>query len=161
MGSFAAIVLWLFVINLGIAFGAGLYESRITVPSWFSGGSGSKRQWNAEAARAADVGLRFWVYVSTIPLTLLTLCSLVAAWWTAEPIRTWWLLACAATLLERAMTFGYFIPTMLRLMRPGALSEAAADAKAGQWVALGYLRQAATLIAWLAALKALSYLGTP
>jgi hypothetical protein len=29
------IVLWLFVINLGIAFGAGLYEKRIILPQWF------------------------------------------------------------------------------------------------------------------------------
>ena len=26
------VLLWLFVINLGIAFGAGLYESRVVVP---------------------------------------------------------------------------------------------------------------------------------
>jgi hypothetical protein len=26
------IVLWLFVINLGIAFGAGLYEARVVIP---------------------------------------------------------------------------------------------------------------------------------
>lgn len=29
-------MLWLFVINLGIAVGAGLYESRIAVPQWLS-----------------------------------------------------------------------------------------------------------------------------
>ena len=28
------ILLWLFVINLGIAFGAGLYEQRIILPQW-------------------------------------------------------------------------------------------------------------------------------
>lgn len=27
-------VLWLFVINLGIAFGAGLYEARVVIPQW-------------------------------------------------------------------------------------------------------------------------------
>ena len=31
-----SILLWLFVINLGIAFGAGLYESRIAVPQWLT-----------------------------------------------------------------------------------------------------------------------------
>ena len=30
--SLGSLLLWLFVINLGIAFGAGLYESRILVP---------------------------------------------------------------------------------------------------------------------------------
>jgi hypothetical protein len=38
LGSIPTIVLWLFVINLGIAFGAGLYESRIVVPSWLTKG---------------------------------------------------------------------------------------------------------------------------
>lgn len=29
---FSEIVLWLFVINLGVAFGAGCYEARVVVP---------------------------------------------------------------------------------------------------------------------------------
>lgn len=66
-------VLWLLVINLGIAFGAGLYESRITVPQWLSFAPGSGYRWNPAAAAAANVGLRFWAYVTTVPLTLLTL----------------------------------------------------------------------------------------
>jgi hypothetical protein len=28
------IVLWLFVINLGVAFGAGIYEARDVIPQW-------------------------------------------------------------------------------------------------------------------------------
>jgi len=85
------IILWLFVINLGIAFGAGLYESRIVVPQWLSYSPESGYRWNSDAARRANVGLRFWVYVTTVPLTLLTLASLVVAWWTSEIIRVWWL----------------------------------------------------------------------
>jgi hypothetical protein len=45
------ILLWLFVINLGIAFGAGLYESRITVPQWLTFSQDSGYHWNAEVAR--------------------------------------------------------------------------------------------------------------
>lgn len=150
------IVLWLFVINLGIAFGAGLYESRIVVPQWLRASAGGGYRWNAEAAREANVGLKFWVYVTTIPLTLLTVASLVAAWWTPEPVRHWWLSAGAAALVDRILTFTYFIPTMLVLMRDDALSQSNASSKARQWVLLGYVRHAATLIAWLAALMALS-----
>ncbi len=72
----ANITLWLFVINLGIAFGAGLYESRIVVPQWLSSFPEGGYSWNAKAVRQSNVGLRFWVYVTTIPLTLLTLASL-------------------------------------------------------------------------------------
>jgi hypothetical protein len=152
----ASAVLWLLNINLGIAFGAGLYESRIVVPQWLISQPGSGSRWNAEAARQADVGRRFWVFVTTIPLGLLIIASLVAAQWAAPPVRWWWLVACGVAMIDRIMTFTYFIPTMLTLMREGALSEEAAAAKARQWVALGHIRHAVTLIAWLAALKALS-----
>jgi hypothetical protein len=103
--------------------------------------------------------LRFWVYVTTIPLTLLTLASLGAAWWTPPPVRECWLVAAAAALVDRVLTFTYFIPTMITLMRRGALSDSAAASKARQWVRLGYVRHAATLIAWLAALRALDLMS--
>jgi hypothetical protein len=47
----------LFVINLDIAFGAGLYESRIIVPQWLSFSPEYGYRWDAEAARQANVGL--------------------------------------------------------------------------------------------------------
>ena len=34
------ILLWLFVVNLGIAFGTGLYEHRIVVPGWITSDRG-------------------------------------------------------------------------------------------------------------------------
>ncbi len=152
--SIPKIVLWLFVINLGIAFGAGLYESRIVVPQWLSSSPESGYRWNAEAARQANTGLRFWVFVTTVPLTLLTLASLVAPWWTQDAVRSWWLGAAAVALVDRVMTFAYFIPTMLKLMHNESL-----PARALQWVNLNYVRHAATLIAWLAALKAFSLMS--
>jgi hypothetical protein len=158
--SISRILLLLFVINLGIAFGAGLYESRIVIPQWLSGSKVSGYRWNAEAARQADVGVRFWIYVTTVPLTLLTLASVVAAWWTHDQVRTWWLAAAAAAIVDRAMTFAYFIPTMLRLMNhEGSPQSEEVVTKALQWVNLGYVRHAATLIAWLLALKAFSLMS--
>ena len=155
--SIARVVLWLYVIDLGIAFGAGLYESRIVVPQWLSGSPESGYHWNAEAARQANTGVRFWVYVTTVPGTLLTLASLVVAWWTPPAVRNWWLGAAAVGLIDRAMTFTYFIPTMLTLMS-GTLPESEAVARATQWANLDYVRHATTLVAWLAALKAFSSL---
>jgi hypothetical protein len=152
-------ILSLFVINLGIAFGAGLYESRIVVPQWLTFSAESGYRWNAEAARIADVGLRFWVYVTTVPLTLLSLASLIAALWTPNEVRNWWLAAAAAVLVDRIMTFGYFIPTMLTLMNNSTMSASEAVARATQWINLGYVRHAATLAAWLAALRAFSLLS--
>ena len=153
------IVLWLFVINLGIAFGAGLYETRIVVPQWLAYSPESGYRWNAEAARQADVGLKFWVYVTTVPLTLLTLASLAVAWWTQDVVRNWWLGAATAALVDRGMTFTYFIPTMIKLMRGHTFGESEAAIRALQWVRLGYIRQAANLVAWLAAMTAFWLMG--
>lgn len=60
-------LLWLFVINLGIAFGAGLYEHRIVVSQWVTG-SAQGGGWDAEAVRRDDMGRLFWAFVTTGPL---------------------------------------------------------------------------------------------
>lgn len=150
------ILLWLLVINLGTAFGAGLYETRIAVPEWLSYSAESGYFWNAEAAKRFNVGVRFWVYVTTIPLTLLTIFSLIFVWQTTAQMRFWWLIAIAAMLIDRLMTFFYFIPTMIRLTeKPLPQSEAVATAL--QWVNLGYVRSFLTLLALLAAMKVFSF----
>jgi hypothetical protein len=153
------LVLWLFVIILGIAFGAGLYEFRIVIPQWLRYSEGSGYRWDADAAREANTGLRFWVFVTTVPLTLLTLLSLGAPFWLQGGVRGWWLGAALAALVDRSMTFAYFIPTMLRLTRDETISQREAVATALQWVRLGHVRHAATLVAWLAALKAFALLA--
>ena len=144
--SCMAILLWLFVINLGIVFGAGLYEHRIVVPRWID------THWLADAARLDDTGRRFWAFVSTGPLTLLTLANLVAAWRSGGSVRGWWLAAGLLALVERLITFGYFIPVMIGLM--GAADSPESVAAATRWSNLSYLRHAIVLGAWLAALKA-------
>jgi hypothetical protein len=153
------ILLWLFVINLGVAFGAGLYEQRIILPQWFSRSSQSSVRVNSAAMRSTDTGRRFWAFVTTIPLTLLTLANLIVAWQPKDPRHEWWLGAVVITLVERIATFSYFIPTAIRLMHADALPPARVEAMAAQWVALNHVRAALALIGWLAALKALSLTG--
>ena len=149
-------LLWLFVIFLGITFGAGVYERRITVPRWITSPGGSGSHWNPDAARHDDVGRRFWAFVTTIPLTLLTLASLVVAWRAAGPLSSWWLAAAILALGDRIFTFSYFIPTMIGLMRESDSPQSAM--RASFWAKLNYLRLAIALAAWLAALNAFSYL---
>jgi hypothetical protein len=150
------ILLWLFVINLGIAFGAGLYEQRIILPQWFSSSSEPGVRVNSAAMRSADTGRRFWAFVTTVPLTLLTLANLAVAWESQGPRHEWWLGAAVITLVERIATFSYFIPTAIRLMRAETLPPAKVEALASQWMAVNHLRAALILLAWLAALKTLS-----
>jgi Domain of unknown function (DUF1772) len=144
------IVLWLFVINLGIVCGAGLYEARVVVPLWASA--------PPESLRSPDSGRRFWAFTTTIPLTLLTLVSLFMAWGGQQPLHQYWLFAALVTLVDRAVTFSYFIPTMLRLQRASGMSASDVRTKFSQWTRANYARNALTLIAWLAALKALTML---
>jgi|SRR5437588_5664690 len=152
-----AILLWLFVINHGIAFGAGLYEQRIIWPQWFSRSDSGIRV-NSAAMWSTDTGRKFWLPVTTVPLTLLTLASLAAAWQSQSPRYQWWLGAAVITLLERIGTLSYIIPTALQLMREreDALPAAKAGVMASQWMALNRVRATLALIAWLAALRALS-----
>jgi hypothetical protein len=140
------IVLWLFVINLGIAFGAGIYEARVVASQW---ADIPPREW-------PNTGLLFWVYVTTVPLTVLTLVSLAAGWLSEGPLRSWYLAAVSIVILERIATFSYFIPTMIKLM--GSEGPADADVKAtlSQWLLMNHGRHLLTLCGWLCALRALS-----
>lgn len=114
----------------------------------------SAPHWNAEAARHDNTGLRFWVFVSTVPLTLLTLTNLIAAWRAAGTLRTWWLAATIAALAEKVFMFTYFIPEMVALMQAPDSPESVA--KAALWRNLNYVRHAMVLTAWLLGLKAFS-----
>jgi len=106
----------------------------------------------ADAARRDDTGRRFWAFVTTLPLTLLTLANLFAAWRSSGAVRGWWLAAGLAALADRAFTFGYFIPTMVWLMK--AVDSPDAVAVATRWWNLNYLRHAIVLAAWLMTLEA-------
>jgi hypothetical protein len=96
--------LWLFVIYAGIAFGAGLYEMRIIVPQRFPTSEGPRFRVDSDAMRRTDTGRKFWAYVTTVPLTALTLANLLFAWQAQGPRRAWWLAAAAITLVERVGT---------------------------------------------------------
>jgi hypothetical protein len=152
------LLLWLFVIDLGIAFGAGLYERRVIVPEWFIGSLRTGLRVDRQAMLRTDPGRRFWGMATTLPLPILTIANLVIAWRAHSPLHAWLLAAGLISLLERIGTFSYFIPTALKLMRTGpeALSEARSGAVASQWMRMNLVRAALSLTAWLAALKALS-----
>lgn len=150
------ILLWLFVLNLGVVFGAGIYEARISIPRWIGPSQASGPRWHAEEALRDDTGRRFWVLPTTVLLTLLTLANLWAAWRSSGPIRMWWLIAALAALADRIFTFTYFIPRMVSLLRTADSPEARVSMT--QWANLNYIRQLLVLVAWLAAQQAFALL---
>ena len=151
------ILLWLWVLDLGIVFGAGLYEARIIVRRWL--GPATNPGWHADEAQRDDVGRRFWGFTTTVPLTLLTAANAWQAWHAASSIRTVWLVAVGAACADRILTFGYFIPRMVGLLK--APDSPVSRAQATTWARLNYLRLAFVLSSWLAALHTLQSLPLP
>lgn len=151
--SFRKIALWLFVINLGICFGAGLYEAAIELPHWLVE-TGGAYTWHPEAAQSANSGMRFWVFVSTFPLTLITVANIFAAWKTKGDLKRWWFTAIGFTVTERLLTFFFFIPTMILLLQSTSNPEATAQALT--WAKMNYLRHILNFAGWMCALKAFS-----
>jgi len=150
------LILLLFIITQGIALGAGLYEQRIVVPQWTGRAASGEPYLNADAMRTADTGRRFWGFVTTGPLTLLTLASFVAAWQAQGALQAWWLGSALVTLVERIATFGYFIPVAIRLMKAEEPVPASVRAQALRWRSLNRVRLAVSSLAWLLGLLALS-----
>lgn len=70
---------------------------------------------NMKAMHEVDSGRKFWAFVTTGPLTLLTLANLIIAWQSQSTGRDWWLAAALITLIERTGTFSFFIPTVIKL----------------------------------------------
>ena len=137
--------LWLLVINLGIACGAGLYEARVVIPGWA----------DLPVEHWPNTGLTFWIFVTTVPLTLLTIINAIAVAKETHPRRSWWRNAVIVLGLERVATFSYFIPRMIVLMSGNVPQSEVGDGLA-EWMALNHGRHVLSLSAWLLALKALS-----
>src|SRR5690606_18985583 len=76
----SAVLLWLLTMNLGTSLGAGLYESRVVVSDW---PKMPPSEW-------PNTGVEFWAYVTTVPLTTLTILNAVAAWRDRSPRRRSW-----------------------------------------------------------------------
>lgn len=159
MNYLPELLLVLFILNLGIAFGAGLYESQLVIPQWFPKLSGSGYRVDREAMQKMDSGRRFWAFVTTLPLTLLTLANLVVAWQSLHAGRDWWLAAGLITLIERISTFSFFIPTIIKLQQADQQLSPTHSRLAALWIGSNYIRNGLTLIAWLSALKAFSLFG--
>lgn len=103
-----------------------------------------------------DSGRKFWAFVTTIPLTLLTLTNLVFAWQSQLPKHDWWLAAALITLVERIGTFTFFIPTAITLQKADSLPAGRVSHLTTAWIRLNYLRNGLNLLALVFALLALA-----
>jgi hypothetical protein len=151
MSDLVQLLLLLFILNLGVALGAGLYETKLIVPLWFPKSDEFGYEVNRQTMKQLDAGRAFWAFVSTGPLTLLTTANLVLAWQSQPPTRSWWLAAALMALTERVATFSFFIPTVLKLQQ-STHSSAKIGHLVGLWIGFNYIRHALTLLACVSAL---------
>lgn len=154
--------MWLYVMNHGIAFGAGFYENEVVVPLWM-GYRKNRVYLNPELMRRIDPGQKFWAYVSTVPLTLLT-CSqfYYVGLKEAKSVEDRWLQVSASiALAERLFTFCFFIPNAVKLMKYPDEKAINGDIKPVEstirwWVGLNYIRLLLSGSAWVTAMAAIS-----
>ena len=154
MNVLVKMLLPLFILNLGVALGAGLYETKLILPLWFPKSAESGYEANRQAMKQLDSGRAFWALVTTGPLTLLTIANLVLSWQSQPPSHSWWLTAALIALTERVGTFSFFIPTILKLQKSAHLPTAKISHLARLWISFNYIRNALTLLAFLSALQA-------
>jgi hypothetical protein len=156
--TIATVILWLFVIALGLDLGAGLYEARIVVPLWAGGVPDTLAAGNPYARVAIDAGMRFWAYV-TSTVAILAVLAVIGGVFAPAPQRVWQMAAAALELVAVAMTLLYFRPTLVRLfMGHGAgLPPAAIVSTVHEWVALSRVRIVISAVAWCMALNGLRF----
>ena len=150
----ASFCLLLFILNLTLALGAGIYEIRIVLPLWFVRQADGSILVDAAFMRQTDVGRRFWGMITTVPLTVLTLINLCYALTTGAHANAWWLCGALLILAERLATFAFFIPAAIALQSNDALSVTGKSRLAMQWLRYNYLRNWAMGIGVLLCLAA-------
>ena len=146
------ILLWLFVIKLGTVFGAGLYEARVLIARWQ----------NTPPQTWPNIGLRFWVYVTT---RCPSRCSRSPIWSLLGRSRrrsrdqggvSGALVHPPSPSWRGVRRFRSSFPRLIRLMESEEMAQEEVDATLSKWLRVDYGRNVLTLVGWLAALKALS-----
>lgn len=154
------LILWLFVITLGVEIGAGLYETILVVPLWASGAPesvvGYYQQNVANPQFALNAGPRLWMFL-TPSVGLLAVATLLTGFKTVPQHRTWRLAGSLLAIFVVAVTFAWFVPNIMRLTYDVPNMTAADMAiTAKWWVNLNWVRVVLYMTAWICTLRAFS-----
>ena len=156
LGFGARLVLWLLVIAVGVQFGAGLYEKLAIVPLW----SGVDPASVLPAMRESGMyraGRAFWPFVSPV-VGVFALVGVVVSWrCPPAPARRVWLAGSATMLGYAVISYGYFVPQMLRFQANAASwDDDRIEDFVAWWTGLNYGRMVLGAIGLLLLLRALS-----
>lgn len=163
--SFSKILLWLFVIALGIELGAGLYETLVVLPLWTSAPPDSViayfRHNVANPQFVLNPGGRFWL-VNTPLVGLTALACLLSGLRTRSEHRKWRIAGTVLALIVVIATFAWFVPTIMQLFSSDVTTMSAdrVSSLTNWWVRLNWVRVVFYSVAWLCGLRALSIRST-
>lgn len=149
-------ILYLFVISSGLQIGAAVFETLVITPLWSRLPPESVTNWNPIAEYAINPGL-YWSK-GTLFYTICTLLILITAWTMPKVKRNWTLLAGILALLVVIATATFFVPILMKTIAvKGAGSSGEEITRmVHAWVNWNWLRFAAGITAWLAAIHALT-----
>ena len=149
------ILLWAYVVMLGVLTGGALFERLVIVSVWASSPPDSVRNWNSDPRNALDPPRRFFKFV-TPPIMLLTLIMFYVAFKSVDPFRCWLLASVILVLVVIISTLAYFATNMhaLSLRRGEGLDSETIVKKTRLWVSLQYIRLTILILGWMAALQA-------
>ncbi|GAA4397815.1 hypothetical protein GCM10023187_07680 [Nibrella viscosa] len=159
---FLTVILWLFVINMGIELGGGLYEIQVITPIVTYNPPESVIQFfnmqKTHPEQAIQAGRRFWKFTSQ-PLGLLAVSVLILGVRARGNQRKWLLSSSLLVILLFLVTYLYFVPTLNQLAnsRQLGLRDEEVISQVTTWMRLNQIRLLVYMLAWLAGLRALTY----
>jgi hypothetical protein len=159
--SISRVLLWLFVVVLGVVIGGGLYETLVVMPLWSAGPPESVLAYHrhnvANPRFALDPGGRFWM-LFTPTLGLLAAANLFSGLKARDGHRRWRVAASGIVLAVIIFTFAWFVPNIIRLTGGGVagLADERIAGLTNWWVLLNWVRAALYIAALLAGLRALT-----
>jgi hypothetical protein len=152
----ALVLLWVFTIVLGLDLGAGFYETRVNLAGWAKAFTSRTADGDAYMRFSPSAGKRLWMVLT--PLTgLVAFATLISAIQTRGPVRPWMIGASGLELAVVATTLGWFAPNIIRLLNNYLeMHQGEVVSMVRVWVSLNRVRVGLTLVAWLAALRAMT-----
>ncbi len=153
MLNFIALLLLILLIQFGM--GGGLYESLVIYPRWKRDVTPENLVQKLKDSGQARANRRFWPFISPLQ-ALLAILNLVLAWRYTGNAHTAWLIAALIIVVNRVITFSYFVPTMVRKFeRPEGLDAAWLKKAVKLWTSLSPFRIVIEFLAWGTAVYAL------
>jgi len=140
---------------IGIEIGAGAYEAPAVVPLWAADPQAYYRFFAANPAFAMHAGQLWWIFITPLT-TLIALLAALLAGQLPSPRSRLVRIAGVMIFLMGMGTFGWFVPTIIRLQTAAVLEMGADQAKrtAALWASLNWIRTAWFCAAFAIVLRA-------